>query len=108
VALLRGSGCRVILITARGEQHRQATLAQIAAAAGGWQPDDAFFNERKLSPPACKHGILHRDIFPRHGTPPAARYLALESNPATRAMYAQHDIPAVPVPETPWTALPSL
>lgn len=107
VALLQASGGRVILITARGDQHRQATLARIAEVAGGWQPDEAYFNERKMSPPACKHGVLHRYIFPRHGEPMVTRYLALESNPATRAMYAQHDIPAVPVPPTPWTALPT-
>ena len=106
VDLLRASGGRVILITARSLRYQEASLLRIAADTGGWRPDEAYFSTRPQPPPAWKHLVLHKHVFPAHGDPDATRYLALESNPATRRMYAAHDIPAIPVPVEPWTALP--
>ena len=107
VDLLKASGCRVILVTARGDQHRVATLHQIVKATG-WLPDESFFNQNRLPPPVWKHIVLHKYLFPKNGESPATRYLGIESNPATRTMYANHGIPSLPVPQEPWTSLPAL
>lgn len=93
--LLRGK--YVILITARPSAQRDATLANIRGETG-WAPDEAYFNERDLPPAECKRDILERYIFPRHGRPGAGgRYVAIESNPRTAAMYADLDIPGLRV-----------
>jgi hypothetical protein len=89
-------GRYVILITARPERHRAATLARIEALMH-WQPDEAWFNARDLPPPACKRDILERVVFPRHGRPGRTAYLAIESNPRTAVMYASYGIPALRV-----------
>ncbi len=101
------AGRRVVLITARPARYEVPTLARIRAELGGWQPDEWHFNPWGLPPPACKRRTLHDAVFPRHGAPDRAAYLALESNAATRAMYRREGIHAVRLPETePWTSLP--
>jgi hypothetical protein len=105
VDLLRNSGLQVLLMTVRQEKWRQATLARIAEQTGGWQPDQAYFSQRPMPPPSAKRGMLLHDVFPQWGRD-ASLYLALESNPATRQMYASFGIRAIPVPDAPWTALP--
>ena len=90
-------GRRVILITARPERHREATLARIDSLLG-WRPTEAYFNEHDLPPALCKQEVLRRAIFPRHGRPAdGARYVAIESNPRTAVMYAGYGIPALRV-----------
>jgi hypothetical protein len=42
-------------------------------------------------PPAIKQHFLHKRVFPIHGK--HARYIAIESNPRTREMYAKFSIP---------------
>ncbi len=86
----------VVLITARPERHRAATLARIRESLG-WQPDEAWFNTKDLPPPACKRDILERHVFPAHGRPDRTRYVAIESNPRTAVMYASYGIPAMRV-----------
>ena len=86
----------VILITARPERNRAATLARISATLG-WQPDEAWFNTKDLPPPACKRDILERHVFPAHGRPGPTSYVAIESNPRTAVMYASYGIPAMRV-----------
>ena len=107
VELLRG--CYVIMITVRTEAYKAATLAHIAGQTGGWQPDEAYFKpeaDRYMRAPDFKERVLVEAVFPRHGRNPLG-YLALESNAATRAMYAEYNLPAVPVPKRqPWTRLP--
>lgn len=79
----------VILITARPERWRDATLARIAALTG-WQPMDAYFDDGKTRrPPAIKRYILLNKIFPKYGW---SGYHAIESNPKTRQMYARFGI----------------
>lgn len=94
----------VILMTARPCRWREPTLARILQGTG-WFPQEAFFADRSPgAPPGIKQRILMDHVYPRHGR--NAHYLAIESNPRTRAMYARHGIPAVPVGNRPWTELP--
>ena len=83
----------VILITARPELHRQRTLARIKAVTA-WEPDEAYFNDKRLPPPAIKSHVLNHYILSKHGTDPK-QYLAIESNPRTRTMYENYGIKAV-------------
>lgn len=85
-------GHNIILITARPDRYKEATLASLSDKTG-WQPDEAYFNEDNVWPPASKKRALERYIFPEHGEPPG-RYLAIESNPATRQMYGVFGITA--------------
>lgn len=95
----------VILITARPSRWREATLERIHQTTG-WRPQEAFFAEcGSGGPPGIKRRILRAHVFPRHGRD--ATYLAIESNPRTRAMYARCDIFAVPVGNRPWKLLPA-
>jgi hypothetical protein len=87
---------RVILVTARPERFREATLAHLDSLLH-WRPDEAWFNSRDLPPAACKQDILERLVFPRHGRPGKTAYVAIESNPRTAVMYASYGIPAVRV-----------
>jgi hypothetical protein len=75
---------------------------------GGWMPREWFFNVHDVAPPLAKRTALEQFIFPRYGTPDRTRYLALESNGSTRAMYAANGIYATPVPYTgeTWSSLP--
>ena len=94
----------VILITARPDRWRQQTLERIHQTTG-WRPQEAFFAERGPGgPPGIKQRILMAQVFPRHGRD--AGFLAIESNPRTRAMYARHGILAVPVGSQRWKQLP--
>ncbi len=103
VALLRPE--RVILVTARPARYRAATLASLTAKTG-WRPEAAFFNDLDLPPAALKRRVLLERILPRFSADPAD-YLAIESNPRTRAMYARLGVRALPVEEgRPWTHLP--
>jgi hypothetical protein len=86
----------VVLITARPERNRAATLERIRAGLG-WEPDEAWFNTKDLPPPACKRDILERHVFPAHGRPGPTAYVAIESNPRTAVMYASYGIPAMRV-----------
>ncbi|HPA16142.1 MAG TPA: hypothetical protein PLU30_00245 [Verrucomicrobiae bacterium] len=95
----------VILITARPNRWREPTLARIFQETA-WQPQEAFFAELGFGgPPGIKRRILMAHVFPRHGR--NAHYLAIESNPRTRAMYARLGIMAVPIGNRPWTRLPT-
>jgi hypothetical protein len=74
----------VILITARPDSWREATLARIVEQTN-WSPQEAYFDEGIIrTPPAIKRDILLTKIFPRHGRD---NLLAIESNPKTRDMY---------------------
>lgn len=97
-------GREVILITARPEYYRAETLASIAMKTG-WRPTDAFFNNRRLPPPAFKRIAVVKDIFPRYGDGPAG-YFGLESNPRTRDVYEKLGINSISVETGPWQKLP--
>ncbi len=81
----------VILITARPATWMMKTLDRIEEKTG-WRPDDACFAPNGWwNPPAIKEHLLRKDIFPVHGED--AGYIAIESNPRSREMYARFDIP---------------
>ena len=87
----------VILITARPVAWMVKTLDRIEEQTG-WRPQDACFAPRGWwNPPAIKEHLLKRDVFPAHGED--ARYIAIESNPRTREMYARFSIPTYWVTE---------
>ena len=102
----------VILITARTADYEAATLASIAAKTGGWQPQEYYFKpvrDRFMRAPDFKERVLRQEVLPQHGSNPR-RYLALESNEATRAMYTDYNIMAVPAPAggKTWDRLPPM
>ena len=80
-----------ILMTARTVRYRAITLASILAKTN-WQPQEAYFNDLDLRPAELKKSVLERFVYPKHGRD--ASYLALESNPTTRAMYEAQGIKA--------------
>jgi len=87
----------VVLITARPEAWMLRTLDRIEDQTG-WRPQDACFAPRGwFNPPAIKEHLLHKSVFPIHGRD--AGYLAIESNPRTREMYAKFNIPCFWVTE---------
>ena len=55
---------------------------------------ESYWNFGKR-PPELKRYWLEKAVLPTHGTDPE-RYLAIESNPKTREMYAEFDIEARP------------
>lgn len=88
VDFLRGK-C-AILITARPQKYREATLERIKLLTG-WQPQEAYFAEISATPPDIKEDLLLRYIFPKHGRN-GEDYFGIESNPKTRAMYLRYSI----------------
>lgn len=108
VELLRDK--TVVMITARAEKYRAATMARIEQVLG-WTPAAAYFNELGLTPPQSKRRVMELHVIPVYGQPADTAYLALESNGATRAMYHAMRVAAVPVPTTAgseWTQLPTV
>lgn len=111
VELLAEFSGTVLLVTARSTRWQDLTVQKICDSCRGWQPDEYFFNELNVKPPASKQHALDRYIFPKYGTRMQTRYLALESNASTRAMYRRHGIQATPVPygDSPaWTEFPEV
>jgi hypothetical protein len=77
-------------MTARPETWMIKTLDRIEEQTG-WRPQDACFAPIGWwNPPAIKQHFLHKRVFPIHGK--SARYIAIESNPRSREMYARHEI----------------
>jgi hypothetical protein len=94
----------VILMTARPAQYFTATIESIEEKTG-WQPDEACFNVHGLTPPAAKERMLKEHVLPKYK---GAEMLAIESNPATRGMYARYGIRTVKIePGDEWQTLPS-
>jgi len=83
----------VILISARPDRWLDATLERIEQKTG-WRPGTACFAPPGWwNPPAIKEHLLHRNVFPQWGSD--SKYLAIESNPRTRGMYAKLGIPSL-------------
>ena len=81
----------VVLITARPITWLGMTLNRIEAETG-WRPQEACFAPKGAGrPPEAKEKMLKRHVFPYHGQD--AHYVAIESNPRTREMYARYGIP---------------
>lgn len=87
----------VVLITARPERYRAATMARMDSLLG-WRPAEVYFNEHDLNPAVCKEQVLLTRIFPKYGRPSdGTRYVAVESNPRTAYMYERYGIHALRV-----------
>lgn len=85
----------VILMTARPETWIIQTLDSIESQTG-WRPQGACFAPIGWwNPPAIKEHLLKKDVFPIYGR--HTRYIAIESNPRTRKMYARFAIPSLSV-----------
>ena len=86
----------VIMITARPDYLQKDSLLNIANKTG-WQPQEAYFNDENSPPPIFKEKALNKWVFPKHGENKVNfEYVAIESNPRTRAMYARYGITAMP------------
>ena len=85
---------KVIIITVRNKQWQELTLRCLYDATQ-WQPDDSYFpvHFEQGSAPSTKLKGLQSYVFPKYGNEPE-KYLALESNPRTRAMYTELGIEA--------------
>lgn len=79
-----------VLITARPQKYREATLERIKLLTG-WQPQEVYFAEISATPPDIKEDLLLRYVFPKHGRN-GKDYFGIESNPKTRAMYLCYNI----------------
>jgi hypothetical protein len=81
----------VIMITARPHKYRIPTLHSIEGKTG-WHPDVAIFNDTGERPPEFKSRALDRIASELN----FRDCIAVESNPATRAMYQARGIRAMP------------
>lgn len=88
-------GYHVIMITARPARYATETLARIQQLEG-WQPKEAYFNDSGLRAAEFKEMILRTKLFPNYGEhiKGGNRYIALESNSMTAAMYERNGIPS--------------
>ena len=57
----------VIIITARPDYQKIATIESIKEKLNGWMPDEMYFQEENDAPPIAKEKLLHKYIFPKHG-----------------------------------------
>lgn len=90
----------VLLVTARDVGYLTVTRDRLRRDLGGWQPAGAYFRTTDERPPRFKARTFVEAISSDWGSDPS-RYLALESNAATRRAYARLGVRGVRVPEEP-------
>ena len=83
----------VILITASPYRRSHKILRDIKEKTD-FEPDESFWNFGR-QPPALKKYWMENEVIPQHGDD-GDKYLAIESNPATRRMYKKLGIEARP------------
>ncbi len=83
----------VILITASPYKRSHKILRDIKEKTG-FEPDESYWNFGG-QPPQVKKYWIENEIIPQHGSG-IDKYLAIESNPATRRMYKKLGIEARP------------
>ena len=83
----------VILITASPYRRSHKILRDLKEKTG-FEPDESFWNFGR-QPPALKKYWMENEGIPQHGDD-GDKYLAIESNPATRRMYKKLGIEARP------------
>ena len=83
----------VILITASPYRRSHKILRDLKEKTG-FEPDESFWNFGR-QPPALKKYWMENEVIPQHGEE-GDKYLAIESNPATRRMYKKLGIEARP------------
>lgn len=84
-------GKPVALVTFRHDRHAGETIENIKRKTG-WSPTSWHFNETGARVVDWKRHVLRERILPAF---PRLALLALESNTATRQMYADHGVVAV-------------
>lgn len=97
IDLLIDSRVHVFILTARPEKHTARTLHHLYESTG-WAPERYYGNTHGEPPPQAKQRMLLEKLFPELGAPSLtspSRFLGIESNPRTRAMYARHLIPSL-------------
>ena len=83
----------VILITASPYKRSHKILRDIEEKTG-FKPDESYWNFNR-QPPVLKRYWMVEEVIPRHGDD-SSKYLAIESNPATRRMYKKLGVEARP------------
>ena len=83
----------VILITASPYRRSHKILRDLKEKTG-FEPDESFWNFGR-QPPSLKKYWMENEVIPQHGEE-GDKYLAIESNPATRRMYKKLGIEAKP------------
>lgn len=83
----------IILITASPYRRSHKILRDLKEKTG-FEPDESFWNFGR-QPPALKKYWMENEVIPQHGDD-GDKYLAIESNPATRRMYKKLGIEARP------------
>lgn len=83
----------VILLTARPERYKAETLERLHEVEN-WQPNEAYFSDGSMKAPDIKNDFLEKHIFPKFGRQDdkSEKYMAIESNSATTAIYRSHGI----------------
>lgn len=82
----------VILLTARPKKYQAQTLKHIEDLTG-WTPQEAYFAEINSYPHVKKEHLLRKYVLTKH----KKVWMAIESNPKTRAIFAKYDIDAYPL-----------
>ena len=97
IDLLIENRVHVFILTARPDRHAAHTLRHLYESTG-WVPERYYGNTHGEPPPQAKERMLREKLFPELGAPTLtspSRFLGIESNPRTRAMYARHYIPSI-------------
>lgn len=86
----------VIMITARPDYQSKDSIDNIMKKTG-WMPNVWYFNDGNYDPPTFKEKALNTHVFPQYGkNKEDYEFVAIESNPKTRAMYSKYGIKALP------------
>ena len=83
----------VVMLTTRPSRYQDETMKHILDIED-WAPGLAVFNAWFLPAPDAKLKMLRETVYPTFGEPAPGRYVAIESNIKTRAMFSQQSIPA--------------
>jgi lipopolysaccharide/colanic/teichoic acid biosynthesis glycosyltransferase len=83
----------VVMLTSRPSKYQEETMKRIFDIEG-WTPGLAVFNAWFLPASDAKLKMLRDTVYPLFGEPVPGRYVAIESNIKTRAMFKQQAIPA--------------
>jgi hypothetical protein len=83
----------VVMMTSRPSKYQDETMKRIFDIEA-WAPGLAIFNAWFLPAPGAKLKMLRETVYPAFGEPAPGRYVAIESNIKSRAMFSQQAIPA--------------
>ena len=86
----------VIILTARGEKWKDLTLHNISKLTG-WTPNETYFTQPqdRFKKIEVRKSMMLDQVMDEHGQD-ASLYLAIESNPKSRAMFESRAVLAMP------------